>query len=295
MSEDILKISVIVPFYHGNKYIDTLLKSVASVYSKVRYENKADIEVIVVNDSPDEEINITGTYEFLILKVKNERNIGIQGSRINGLKHSSGEWIIFLDQDDELVSDKFLTQFALLKQTDVIVNNGYLEKDNTHELIYKNRSEMKYLICKDIFLDIRNRIVSPGHCLVRKSAIPEFWKDNVIKNNGADDWLLWVLMFASNKRFAVNENVVYIHKNADGNNLSYDLKKMFDSCTEMIRYLKNCFYISKSDIKRLDRAIKFKYLKDSHLKPVSRNLRYADVFMKNLEYKITLMRKSYGE
>lgn len=43
-------------------------------------------------------------------------------------------------------------------------------------------------------------ITSPGHCLIRKTSIPQLWKENILKNNGSDDLLLWLLMLEENKK-----------------------------------------------------------------------------------------------
>ena len=67
-----------------------------------------------------------------------------------------------------------------------------------------------------------NLIRSPGQVLIRKSSIPAYWSEQIMKNNGSDDAFLWILMLCSGARAAVNEELVYEHvytgENTSGNN-----------------------------------------------------------------------------
>ena len=108
-----MKISIVVPFYKGNQYLKRLFESIEKVVYRTR--DKTEYEIILVNDSPSVTIELPET--FLDVKIIiNEQNIGIQRTRINGFNYASGEWILFLDQDDELLADGFLKQLELTEQ-----------------------------------------------------------------------------------------------------------------------------------------------------------------------------------
>ena len=72
------------------------------------------LEFILVNDSPEEEIELETfkEYSFEYKVVVNERNMGIQKARINGLENSTGEYILFLDQDDEILPNYIFSQYT---------------------------------------------------------------------------------------------------------------------------------------------------------------------------------------
>ena len=53
------------------------------------------VELILVNDSPDEELVIPKCQEFDVKLFRNKRNLGIQQTRVNGLEKSIGKYIIF--------------------------------------------------------------------------------------------------------------------------------------------------------------------------------------------------------
>ena len=81
------------------------------------------------------------------------------------------------------------------------------------------------MVCKKNALTLNayifghNRIVSPGHCMIKKTSIPIEWKQNIMEVNGSDDLFLWILMFSKGSIFKADSKPVYIHKNT-GENLS---------------------------------------------------------------------------
>lgn len=280
-------ISVIVPFYYGNRYLKRLMESINEVTTEISHI--ADIEVIIINDSPDEPIQfpiiaVRNTYVY-----NNDKNCGIQQSRINGLEKANGEWVIFLDQDDELISDGFKTQIELSKNADVVVGNGFYHMGLVNHMIYKNISVMNYLIQKDRFIEIRNLIPSPGECLIRKEAITTQWKDNVLQRNGADDWFLWLTLFSSGAIFKVNEKCVYRHNDSEGMNLSADLAKMRESSLEMAEILEKEEILSVSEATKLKKAIEFKYCQDSHRLTVGNVFHFIQPIWMNICYKARLL------
>ena len=56
-----------------------------------------------------------------------ESNLGIHAARLTGLKASEGTYVIFLDQDDELLEHALRTQFQAIKDADMVCANAYIE------------------------------------------------------------------------------------------------------------------------------------------------------------------------
>lgn len=234
-----MDISVVVPFYKGNDYLPRLLKSLVTSSARA---NQLGIttEIIIVNDSPEIEVLVPEQYKNSVCIITNERNRGIQYSRINGLKKAKGIFILFIDQDDELTPQALISNYNEIGMADVVIGNGnFVYKDKKQEskrLIYLKKRYQKKAASEIPYLYVRDLIVSPGHCLIRKSAIPQEWKDNIMKKNGADDYLLWLLMFNNERKFSVNYDVVYIHHDS-GENLSFNVKNMKQSFNELISIL----------------------------------------------------------
>ena len=136
-----MKISVIVPFYNGNKYLNNLVRSI----ERVAINSRGSFEIIIVNDSPWIDVELPDT-QIETRVLINEENIGIQGTRINGIRNATGEWILMLDQDDELVAEGFEKQIELTKHADVVVGNGRYLLGNVNKKIYDTFKFMCYLI-----------------------------------------------------------------------------------------------------------------------------------------------------
>ncbi len=205
-------ISVIVPLYHGKKYISGILKMLERnlLHARVKF----DIELILVNDSPEETIHKDELEICTIITPKlivNKKNMGIHYSRVQGLKEATGEYILFLDQDDQIADHYFESQLKHIGNKDIVVANGIAQYPTYDKLLYRYWI-MQYTV-KHIYFYIRfdNRIISPGQCLIKKNSIPAIWKDNILTQNGADDYFLWLIMLTQNCRFALNRQRLYTH------------------------------------------------------------------------------------
>ncbi len=95
-------------------------------------------------------------------------------------------------------------------------------------------------------------IVSLGQVLIKRTSIPEIWKQNIIKHNGADDYFLWLLMAGEGKRFSLNQEVLFEHV-VTGMNTSGDTNEMMDSECEMIEVLKSSHVFKGEEEEWLDK------------------------------------------
>lgn len=266
------KISIVVPFYNGNKYIDRLITNVNSCASGTAIS----FELIVVNDSPGVNVKYTVAPIVNFKIIKNSVNMGIQNSRIKGLKHAHGKYVIFLDQDDELVPKNIKTQINGIQGSDICVGNGLIEYNGKTRLIFKTELAQRRAIKKSTILRYGTTIVSPGQCLIRRSAIPVLWQNTPLKINGADDEFLWLLMILKDKKFALNNDIVYVHKETE-NNLSYDFSKMAKSSLEYSELLRNRNLLSLHELKTFRRRRIFKIKRFNATNRFLIDLKYFDV------------------
>ena len=280
-----ISITVIIPFYYGNEFIPRILESIKKCIEYCK--EKASFEVIIVNDSPSEKVDIPHKFDLMNINIfTNKHNAGIQKTRINGLEHASGEWILFLDQDDELNCDGFMRQISLTDYNDIVIGNGLYKLGKYNKKTFDSYEEMKYLMKFSRFIQIRNLIPSPGECLIKKSVIPKEWIENPLENNGADDWLLWILLFKSGVGVGCNPELVYIHNDTNGKNLSGDLEKMKDSACEMHKVLDENNILCDKEKSKLKCAIIFKYLQDTRKLKIQDLWRYKYTIIDNVCYKL---------
>jgi len=103
-------VSVIIPTFNR---ADSVQKAIDSVLA----QTFSDLEIIVVDDGSND-----GTGEILKRRYGNriryhaQHNLGPSAARNNGIAHSRGEWIAFLDSDDLWENDKLEWQFKALLQ-----------------------------------------------------------------------------------------------------------------------------------------------------------------------------------
>ena len=89
-------ISIIIPVYNVDKYLDDCLSSVFRQTLK-------NIEVVIINDgSTDNSINIIKKYqnEYNNIILIEQENKGLSVARNVGIEHATGKYITFLDSDD---------------------------------------------------------------------------------------------------------------------------------------------------------------------------------------------------
>jgi glycosyltransferase involved in cell wall biosynthesis len=100
--------SIIIPTYNRR---ESLIRAIESVQK----QSFQDFELIVVDDcSQDDTKDILKKYP----KIKtyfNTKNLGVSASRNKGIKNALGQWICFLDSDDEWLSQKLKMQFELIQ------------------------------------------------------------------------------------------------------------------------------------------------------------------------------------
>jgi len=115
------KVSVIVPVYNVEMYLEECLDSIIK-------QTFNDIEIILVNDgSTDRSLEIMELYASrdARITVLNQSNRGVSVARNTGMEHASGEYILFVDSDDRIVSDAVekLYRKALETGADLVIGN----------------------------------------------------------------------------------------------------------------------------------------------------------------------------
>lgn len=217
------------------------------------------IELILVNDSPDCPIQYQEDWVqgFQLRILTNERNLGIQGSRITGIRTAAGMYIQILDQDDMLAENALYSQFQAISGYDVVVANGIEQAGHHPGMLYTSKRQQRMATQRRFYYSIGCMITSPGQCLIRKEVIPECWMNHRISRNGADDLFLWLLLFETKAKWTINPDILYTHVNT-GENFSADYEKMKASSLEVIDFMQKTGQISGRDARRYTRRFKMR-------------------------------------
>jgi len=103
------KISIIIPVYNGASFLEETLVSASS-------QTGVQTEVIVVDDgSTDGSATLVTSFPYPLMYIHQEHQ-GVDRARNCGIAAATGEYILFLDQDDILVPDALEKQCAALEQ-----------------------------------------------------------------------------------------------------------------------------------------------------------------------------------
>ena len=112
-----VKLSLILPLYNGESTISRTLDSIVNQHFNYPYE------VVIINDnSKDNSLNEVLKYVNIlpIHLINVDLNVHCAGnSRQIGLDCCRGEWVTFIDQDDELEENAFNKVFSLIEQNEL--------------------------------------------------------------------------------------------------------------------------------------------------------------------------------
>jgi len=119
-----LKVSVIIPVYNVERYLNTCLNSVLRQTLK-------EFEIICIDDcSTDKSWDILREYankDSRVKIIKNERNLGPSVARNRGLDMAKGEYIFFLDSDDFIFRDALECFYIIASVNKLdLLKTGYL-------------------------------------------------------------------------------------------------------------------------------------------------------------------------
>lgn len=118
------KLSIIVPIYNGGIFVTDLLSAIKAL-------NFEDYEVIIINDGSTDDTydklikEISGDRRFTVL---NQKNQGVSIARNEGIMHAQGDWVYFLDADDNISEDYF----------DFLNNNNINTDINSYSMVIIN-------------------------------------------------------------------------------------------------------------------------------------------------------------
>lgn len=107
-------ISIIVPVYNAEKYLD------ACIASLKQQTTKESLQIIVVDDGSDSPVTVKDP-SILLLR---QEHAGQSAARNLGLQHAKGEFIAFVDADDTIAPDWCKRHLEAIKGADY-VQSGY--------------------------------------------------------------------------------------------------------------------------------------------------------------------------
>ncbi|OYR53897.1 hypothetical protein DJ73_06250 [Halorubrum sp. Ea1] len=126
-------VSVIIPTYNRREELERAIDSVL-------HQSFAEFELIVVDDnSMDDTTNLVKGYEDNRIRYfRHKQNEGVSQARNTGIQHAKGEYIAFLDSDDEWVPEKLETQLKVIESMEClgVYTNASVKRSSYLRSIY---------------------------------------------------------------------------------------------------------------------------------------------------------------
>ena len=173
--------------------------------------------------------------------MQTDKNRGIQGARVKGLEKSTGDYILFLDQDDVIYPEWVQSQVLAIGDADACVCDAL----DFGLPMYDNGSRPSIWECISEEYNINRYIgFNMGQTLIKKSNISEQWINKWLKTNCCDDYYLWLCMFAQDCRFVANSTLLFEHCKT-GENQSDNVREWGASTHEMIHVISEMHIFDK--------------------------------------------------
>ncbi|WP_374001710.1 glycosyltransferase family 2 protein [Bdellovibrio bacteriovorus] len=236
-----MRISTVIPVY---KNIDFLLPAVRSVFTS----NKYDHQVIIVDDGNEAHTakkienykNIPG-----VEIVRLEKNLGLANARNAGLRHADGNYVRFLDGDDEFTWGGLERQLECMAKdkTDIVVGRFKLVdrfNEKSWNIEGNNTDPLNLDEAYKSFLFFWERGLSiPIHsALFKREAIIGLGNSAFPTGFRAkEDWIFWCNLARSGAKFSLISDDTALYRQHGGNMCVSDPYGMARSFLEAAMHL----------------------------------------------------------
>lgn len=159
-------ITIIIPTYNRR---DLLLRAVASVQK----QTEQDWEIIVVDDGSTDDTSqaLEQLGEKRLRYERLSHNQGVHMARNRGLDLARGEYVTFLDSDDEFLSEALARSRQVMEREPEVVMVSAPFRLPSGELTSFNRNTEGYIAFEDMICERNIRRHKQGFALFRRSAI----------------------------------------------------------------------------------------------------------------------------
>lgn len=240
-----MKVSIIIPVYNVAEYISDCLKSVLQQTYK-------DLEIIIVNDETEDNsmaiiagvLKESGTsipYKI----IEHTKNQGLSAARNTGIKNSTGDYLYFLDSDDEITPDciSSLLSSVLSYNCDIVIGDYKVVGSNDFfpplkiksSIINNKKSVIRSYMKERIYVMAWNKLVRRDFIL-RNSL---FFKEGIIHED-----LLWSFQtICQSRSIGIVKTPTYIYKVRSnsiktGTVASRDIRDLRTILKEMVEFAK---------------------------------------------------------
>lgn len=299
---DILKISIIIPAYNSEKFIEKCL------YSCLNQDiSHDDYEIIVVDDGSTDNtknivLSIQKKYNNIVYIY--QENAAQGAARNNGLSKAKGKYIWFVDSDDWIAENclgNIITQLENKRLTAILVGHASIYKD---KFVYWEKLDSNKICSGKEILSQGKFYISPTYGIWNKSYLVNNNIKFIEKIFHEDSEICPRMYYNANKIGFINNTYYFVYTNLSSTTRSINPKRAFDlikaveTISSFIKTIKekeikqslhnyasilinsslySCYSFDKDNISKLEQA----WFTNKHLLI---NLRRSNITKYNLEY-----------
>mgnify|MGYP001031391574 FL=1 len=233
------KISVIIPVYNGEKYIEGCINSILQ-------QTYPDYEIIIVNDGSSDNTenvcrHIKNSNEDKDIRIINKKNGGSASARNVGLTYVRGEVIAFVDADDYIDKNYFDIMIHYYESYNADIVQCNFQMTNNRKNVYEKYPSGNFKIksVQEMFIDFCYRKTYVKTVVLWNKLFNKQLFDNVLIKEGKsidDEYIILNLISKSNRIIDIDDKLYYYYQSENSQMRSkYSVQKIKDG-VELIDY-----------------------------------------------------------
>lgn len=213
-------VSIIVPIYNEEKYLDSCIQSVL----RQTYTNW---ELILIDDgSTDKSGRIAEEYGFADerITVFHQKNLGVSLARNQGIDEATGNYVVFLDADDELIEDCLAKTVNIAEETNADVVAG---RSCENQELFQDR--IIWTGAEALENSLKDHLFTYSACakLIRREFIGKTRFTPDIRIN-EDSYFVFQLLCKQNVFVLTNDVIYFYRANSESSSRTVFSEKYFD-------------------------------------------------------------------
>lgn len=213
-------VSIIVSIYNAEKYLDSCIQSVL----RQTYTNW---ELILIDDgSTDKSGRIAEEYGFADerITVFHQKNLGVSLARNQGIDEATGNYVVFLDADDELIEDCLAKTVNIAEETNADVVAG---RSCENQELFQDR--IIWTGAEALENSLKDHLFTYSACakLIRREFIGKTRFTPDIRIN-EDSYFVFQLLCKQNVFVLTNDVIYFYRANSESSSRTVFSEKYFD-------------------------------------------------------------------